>query len=360
MRAPAFWWKPAPTLTARLLWPFGALYGALTAHRMNRAGADCGPPVICIGNFVAGGAGKTPTAIAVAQALLALGHKPVFLSRGYGSEAIAPRLVDRARHKAADVGDEPLLLAAVAPCIVSADKLEGARACVAAGADVIVMDDGLQNPALTKALRIAVVDGAVGVGNGLCVPAGPLRAPLADQWPHVDALVVIGTGAPGEALAQAAEALGKPVLRGVLAPDPGMAMGLAGREVIAFAGIGRPEKFFDTLRALGADVIETEAFPDHHAFTAREIAGLQGRAKRRGAALVTTEKDAVRLGPAAEQLLTLPVRLALENEAGLLGLLVKLRSATPVRPAQTSRDFAPPTPHPSPRGGGEAAGGPPE
>ena len=360
MRAPAFWWKEGPTLTARLLWPIGWVYGALTARRMRRPGADCGPPVICIGNFVAGGAGKTPTAIAVAQALLALGRKPIFLSRGYGSDATAPRLVDPARHKAADVGDEPLLLAAIAPCVVSADKGEGAWACAAAGADVIVMDDGLQNPALTKALRIAVVDGAVGVGNGLCVPAGPLRAPLAAQWPHVDALVVIGQGEPGEALARAAEALGKPVLRGLLAPEPGMAMGLAGREVIAFAGIGRPEKFFDTLRALGADVIETEAFPDHHAFTAREIAGLQGRAKRRGAALVTTEKDAVRLGPAAEQLLTLPVRLALEDEAGLLGLLVKLRSAAPVRPAQTSRDFAPPTPHPSPRGGGEAAGGPPE
>ncbi len=325
MRAPAFWWKKAPTLTARLLSPFGWVYGALTTRRMNRAGDDCGPPVICIGNFVAGGAGKTPTAIAVAQALLAQGRKPFFLSRGYGSTTGAPRLVDRARDKAADVGDEPLLLAAIAPCIVSADKLEGARACAAAGADVIVMDDGLQNPVLIKALRIGVVDGAVGVGNGLCVPAGPLRAPLSAQWPHVDALVVIGQGEPGEALAHAAEALGKPVMRGQLAPEPGMAMGLAGREVIAFAGIGRPEKFFDTLRALGAEVVATEAFPDHHAFTAREIAGLQGRAKRRGAALVTTEKDAVRLGPAAGQLLTLPVRLALEDPTGLMGLLERLR-----------------------------------
>jgi tetraacyldisaccharide 4'-kinase len=326
MRAPAFWWKDEPTPTARLLSPLGAIYGALTARRMNRAGADCGPPVICIGNFVAGGAGKTPTAIAVAQALLGLGRMPIFLSRGYGSAAGAPRLVNRARDKAADVGDEPLLLAGVAPCIVAADKMEGARACAAAGADAIVMDDGLQNPALNKALRIAVVDGAVGVGNGLCVPAGPLRAPLAAQWPHVDALVVIGEGAPGEAIARAAQALGKPVLRGLLAPEPGMAMGLSGREVIAFAGIGRPEKFFDTLRALGAEIIETEAFPDHHAFTAREIAGLQARAKRRGAALVTTEKDAVRLGSAAEQLLTLPVRLALEDEAGLLELLGRLRA----------------------------------
>ena len=326
MRAPAFWWWQAPTLTAHLLSPLGAIYGALTARRMGRPGADCGPPVICIGNFVAGGAGKTPTAIAVAQALLAQGRKPILLSGGYGTSATRPRLVDRARDTALDVGDEPLLLAAIAPCIVAAEKLAGARACVAAGADVIVMDDGLQNPALTKALRIAVVDGAVGVGNGLCVPAGPLRAPLPAQWPHVDALVVIGAGEPGEAVARAAQNLGKPVMRGHLAPDPGMAMGLAGREVIAFAGIGRPEKFFDTLRALGADIIETEAFPDHHAFTPREIAGLQARAKRRGAALVTTEKDAARLGPAAEQLLTLPVRLELEDQAGLMELLGNLRA----------------------------------
>ncbi len=327
MRAPAFWWKEGPTPTARLLWPIGAIYGALTARRMRRAGVACGPPIICVGNFVAGGAGKTPTAIAVAQALLAQGRRPMFLSRGYGSGVSAPRLVDRARDRAADVGDEPLLLAAIAPCIVAADKIAGAQACVAAGAQVIVMDDGLQNPALTKALRIAVVDGAVGVGNGLCVPAGPLRAPLGAQWPHVDALVVIGEGAPGEAIAREAEALGKTVLRGLLAPDPGMAMGLAGREVIAFAGIGRPEKFFDTLRALGADIIETEAFPDHHAFTPREIAGLQARAKRRGAALVTTEKDAMRLGPAADQLLTLPVRLTLAEEAGLIELLGRLSLA---------------------------------
>ena len=326
MRAPAFWWWQAPTLTAHLLSPLGAIYGALTARRMGRPGADCGPPVICIGNFVAGGAGKTPTAIAVAQALLAQGRKPILLSGGYGTSATRPRLVDRARDTALDVGDEPLLLAAIAPCIVAAEKLAGARACVAAGADVIVMDDGLQNPALTKALRIAVVDGAVGVGNGLCVPAGPLRAPLPAQWPHVDALVVIGAGEPGEAVARAAQNLGKPVMRGHLAPDPGMAMGLAGREVIAFAGIGRPEKFFDTLRALGADIIETEAFPDHHAFTPREIAGLQARAKRRGAALVTTEKDAARRGPAAEQMLILPVRLALDNEPTLSGLLATLRA----------------------------------
>ena len=329
MRAPAFWWKRRPTLIARLLWPLGAIYGALTSRRMNRAGEGCGPPVVCIGNFVAGGAGKTPAAIAVAQALLAQGRKPVFLSRGYGSSATLPRLVDRARDTALAVGDEPLLLAAVAPCVVAADKLQGALACAAAGADVIVMDDGLQNPALTKHLRIAVVDGAVGVGNGLCLPAGPLRAPLSAQWGHVDALVVIGVGAPGEAIARAAEALGKPVLRGRLAPDPGMAMGLAGREVIAFAGIGRPEKFFDTLRALGAEIVETEAFPDHHAFSPREIAGLQARAKRRGAALVTTEKDAVRLGPAASQLLTLPVRLALDDEGALLAMLERLRPGTP-------------------------------
>jgi tetraacyldisaccharide 4'-kinase len=324
MRAPAFWWQEGPTLTARALSPLGAIYGALTARRMNQAGEAPPLPIVCIGNFVAGGAGKTPTAIAVAQDLLALGRKPIFLSRGYGSGAAAPRLVDRARDGASAVGDEPLLLAAIAPCIVAADKRQGAGACAAAGGDIIVMDDGLQNPSLRKALRIAVVDGAVGVGNGLCLPAGPLRASLEAQWPHVDALVVIGEGAPGAAMAGAAQAMGKPVLRGLLAPEPGMALGLAGREVLAFAGIGRPEKFFDTLHALGAEIIEAEAFPDHHPFTAREIAGLQARAKRRGAALVTTEKDAMRLGPAASEMLTLPVRLALEDPKSLLALLQRV------------------------------------
>ena len=327
MRAPAFWWKPAPDVTACLLAPFGALYGLVTARRMARPGEGCGIPVICVGNFVAGGAGKTPTAIAIAEVLAAQGHQPAFLTRGYGSSgAGSAHRVDPATDSAAVVGDEPLLLARVAPTIVAADRLEGARTCRQLGANVIVMDDGLQNPTLRKDLRIAVVDGAVGIGNGLCVPAGPLRAPLRRQWAHADALVVIGDGAQGEMIAHEAEGLGKAVLRGRLVPAPGIAAGLAGRDVLAFAAIGRPEKFFDTLRTLGACVVEYESFGDHHPFTSRELAGLKSRAERLGASLVTTEKDAARMGAAAKDVLTLPVRLAFREPDALQGLLQRFRA----------------------------------
>ena len=327
MRAPAFWWKEAPDLHARLLSPLGALYGAITARRMARVGESCGVPVICIGNFVAGGAGKTPTAIAVAEVLAAAGRRPAFLSRGYGGRVTGPpHRVEPAQDTADVVGDEPLLLATCAPTFIAADRIAGARACVAAGADLVVMDDGLQNRRLARNLNIAVVDGAVGIGNGLCLPAGPLRAPLADQWPHVEALLVIGGGAPGEALVRNAQQLGKTVLQGDLVPDPDAVARLAGQRVVAFAGIGRPDKFFDTLRALGADLVEGHPFADHHAFSRHDLASLRAAAARRGAQLVTTQKDAVRLGPGNPDIAALPVRLELRTPAVLAGLLDRLRA----------------------------------
>ena len=327
MRAPGFWWHTSPSAVALALSPFAAIYGAITARRMKQDGMRCGVPVICIGNFVAGGAGKTPTAIAVARLLIGMGRSPAFLSRGYGAEENVARLVDVATDRARDVGDEPILLARVAPTVIAQDRVRGAQLCEETGADVIIMDDGLQNPSLHKDLRIAVVDGGVGIGNGLCIPAGPLRASLQQQLPHVDAVLIIGEGAAGEALALTAQHQNKLVLRAKLAPEPGMAMGLRERDVLAFAGIGRPDKFFDTLREIGAQIVETESFPDHHAFTPREVAGLQSRAKRLGAALVTTEKDAVRLGAAANDLLVLPVTLQLQDETGLAHLLAKLRAS---------------------------------
>jgi tetraacyldisaccharide 4'-kinase len=324
MRAPGFWWRNRPNAAALALSPIGAVYGAITAYRMAQEGVRCGVPVICVGNFVAGGAGKTPTAIAVAQLLIGMGRSPAFLSRGYGRENNLARRVDPQRDLAQDVGDEPLLLAKIAPTIIAQDRVSGAQLCEETGADVIIMDDGLQNPSLHKDLRIAVVDGGVGTGNGLCIPAGPLRASLERQLAHVDAILIIGEGEAGERVAQQAQKAGKSLLRATLAPEPGMAMGLRDRDVLAFAGIGRPDKFFETLRALGAQLVETESFPDHHAFTAREIAGLQSRARRLGAALVTTEKDAVRLGAAADELLVLPVTLKLQDETGLAHLLAHL------------------------------------
>lgn len=332
MRAPAFWWRP-PALAAMLLAPIGWIYGAVTARRMVRAGARAGVPVICVGNFVAGGAGKTPTAIAIAGRLAADGRRPVFLSRGYGGTLAGPIRVDPAVHRAQDCGDEPLLLARAAPTVVARDRLAGARLAATLG-DVIVMDDGLQNPTLHKDVTIAVVDGESGVGNGLCCPAGPLRAPLRDQLRHVDVVIVIGPGQAGDAVARTAGEAGlggKPtrVLRAKLSPDPDAADRLAGRAVLAFAGIGRPEKFWRTLAHIGVRVAACRPFPDHHPYTRTEIESLLHDARRQGLTLVTTEKDWVRVARVTAPddvpaIAVLPVSLAWQDEAGLQSMLAQI------------------------------------
>jgi tetraacyldisaccharide 4'-kinase len=287
---------------------------------MARPGWLAPVPVICVGNFTLGGAGKTPTALAVASLLARSGHRPAFLSRGYGGSLPGPVRVDPDRHGPDEVGDEPLLLARAAPATVSRDRPAGARLAIAEGATCLVMDDGLQNPSLAKTFSLAVVDGEAGAGNWLPFPAGPLRASLAAQWPHVGAVVLIGGGSPGERIAREAGARGIPILRGVLEPDAEAAERLRGRPVLAFAGIGRPEKFFRTLECVGARVVGRRAFPDHHAFTEGEVQGLLREAEAGGLALVTTEKDRVRL-PASFPADTLPVRLALADEAALAHLL---------------------------------------
>jgi tetraacyldisaccharide 4'-kinase len=321
MKAPAFWGAP-PGILAWLLSPLGWLYGRIAAARMARAGTRIDIPVVCVGNFTAGGAGKTPTALWIVAWLQRQGRRPVVLSRGYGGSLGGPLLIDPARHGAADCGDEPLLLARIAPVVVSADRAAGARLAATRG-DVIVMDDGMQNPAIAKDAVIAVVDGGAGVGNGFSLPAGPLRAPLADQLPHASAVLVIGEGLAGEAVAKAARAAGKPVVRGALAPDPAAIARLAGKPLLAFAGIGRPEKFFDTLRDAGLDVRTTRSFADHHAFTLAEAQGLAADAATAGLTLATTEKDAVRWPVPVGPPLTVPVSLSLQpdDEATLAGLL---------------------------------------
>jgi tetraacyldisaccharide 4'-kinase len=270
IRPPRFWSAPDHP-AARLLAPVGAAYGALTAARMDRAGTRAPCPILCLGNFTLGGAGKTPTALALAAMLRDLGAEPAFLSRGYGGRLAGPVRVDPGRHGADAVGDEPLLLARHAPTIVARDRVAGARACAAAGARVVVMDDGLQNPSLAKDLALAVVDAGAGLGNGRPFPAGPLRAPLARQWPHVGGLVLIGEGRAGEDVGTQALARGLPVHRARLVPVAG---DWAGRRAVAFAGIGIPQKFFDTLRAAGAEIAAARAFPDHHRYTAGDLSGL--------------------------------------------------------------------------------------
>jgi tetraacyldisaccharide 4'-kinase len=327
MRAPAFWWHRTPTPLARLLTPASLAYGAIAGRRMSRAGERAPVPVVCIGNFTAGGAGKTPTALMIAALLRSHGHSPAFLTRGYGGRLAGPVPVGPA-HTAAEVGDEPLLLARTAPTVVARHRPAGARLAAQQGASVIVMDDGLQNPSLTKDLSLAVVDGATGLGNRLPLPAGPLRAPLAAQWPRVDAVLVIGSGEAGDAVASEARERGTPVWRGRLRPDPQAAARLSGRRVLAFAGIGRPEKFFETLRECGAQVIATRAFPDHHAFTPGDLASLRAGAVRDDLALVTTEKDAVRLGR-ADDVAVLPVSLELEDESGFAAFVLSRVTSDP-------------------------------
>jgi tetraacyldisaccharide 4'-kinase len=266
---------------------------------MRRRGVTFEIPVITVGAFALGGPGKTPVAEAIVRMLIAAGGQPAILSRGYGSAAArqrAPTFVNVSKHRARDVGDEPLLLARLAPVIVGADRVEAAwQARRAVNPSVLVLDDGLQSRQIEPDLALAVVDGEVGIGNGLCVPAGPLRAPLAAQMRHVDAVVIVGPGERGAEIARSAAAAGKSVFMARLLPKPGEAERFAGKPVVAFAGIGRPQKFFAMLEGIGADIRARHAFPDHHVYTRRDLVKLQAEKHRHGATLVTTEKDLARL-----------------------------------------------------------------
>ena len=289
-----FWWYRRKGALASALAPVGRLYGRLVEARAARVAPYRSLlPVICIGNFTAGGGGKTPTAIAVATMLAELGARPAFLTRGYGGASKGPVLVAKGQ-SAEEVGDEPLLLAEVAPTMVAADRAAGAVALEATEAAVIVMDDGFQNPSLAKDLSLVVVDAAAGIGNGLIMPAGPLRAPLDAQMARASALIVIGDGEKAASLTEAFTAQGKPVLKARTVPRQDRRW-LGVLPVIGFAGIARPEKFFATLRNNGARLIDTRAFPDHHRYRERDARRLLKAAKEQNAMLVTTEKDFVRL-----------------------------------------------------------------
>lgn len=323
MRAPGFWSNPPdrPGWQARALAPVAALWGLGAARRQaGGPGADCGVPVICVGNLVAGGAGKTPTVIALVEMLKAAGRNPFVLSRGYGGSARAPVRVQEGQHGAGDVGDEPLLCAAFAPTVVAVDRVAGAALAVAEGADVIVMDDGFQDPALAKNRSFVVVDAIYGFGNRRLIPAGPLREPVAAGLARADAMIVIGEG-DGPAALAADFGARLPVLSARLDVLP---MGIAWEDqtVFAFAGIARPSKFFDTLRGLGATLAGAVALDDHQPLSPALLARLARDADAAGAQLVTTEKDAVRLPPDwRARVLTLPVRLRFADEGAVQGLL---------------------------------------
>jgi tetraacyldisaccharide 4'-kinase len=319
MKAPSFWWQE-PGAPAAWLAPVATVYGAVAAARLRRIGARAGVPVVCVGNPTLGGSGKTPTALALARLLTDAGKRPYLLSRGYGGRLAGPVTVDFRHHRAEDVGDEPLLLARAAPTIVARYRVAGARAARRAGAGVIVLDDGFQNPSLAKDLSILVVDGRRGIGNGKVFPAGPLRAPFEKQLERAQAMFIIAEGSATATLAQAAGARGLALFHGRLQPDAAALTALAGTRVLAFAGIGDPEKFFTTLSDAGIDVAVRRAFPDHHRFTAAEASALVAEAEQAGLSLVTTEKDFVRfkgrraLAELAARSRALPVVLAIEEE----------------------------------------------
>ena len=317
MREPAFWHRP-PSLISLLLTPLGALYGLVAGQRMQRAGFDAGIPVICVGNYHVGGAGKTPAVLALTNLLRDLGETPVVLSRGYGGRLRGPILVDPARHQAADVGDEPLMLARTVPVVVARDRIGGVALAKSQGATVILMDDGFQNPAIAKDVSLIVIDGDRGLGNGRVFPAGPLRAPLSPQLARTDALIVVGDGSAAAPVAAAIAAQHKPVLSAHLRADQAAVQSLRGKRVLAFAGIGDPDRFFRTLRGCGIEVVAERAFPDHHPFSENEIAALIAEARRNSLMLVTTEKDMVRLRRDREEasdIVAFPVTLEFDDAA---------------------------------------------
>jgi tetraacyldisaccharide 4'-kinase len=291
--APPFWWQKADW-RAWALYPFSAVYAAVARHRLESARRHpIAAPILCVGNFTVGGAGKTPVAIALAREARRQGLKPGFLSRGYGGTVHAPHLVDPETDTPRHVGDEPLILARAAPTVVTPDRREGAELLIAHGCDFIVMDDGFQSAQLRIDYALIVVDARRGVGNGHTIPGGPMRARLVDQMRHADAIVKVGEGTGADAVVRQAARAGRPVFHALIRPRSPTDFGK--RPLLAFAGIGDPEKFFSTLEKMGGRIAIRRAFPDHHFYTDEEARDLIADAKAAGADLVTTEKDAVRL-----------------------------------------------------------------
>lgn len=325
MRAPYFWSagldprsRAAAPLTRALLTPLSLLYLWGLHRKLARAVPEAvAIPVICIGNLTAGGAGKTPVTEAVRNRITSAGLRAASLSRGHGGKLRGPVKVDPALHAAGDVGDEPLLLAASGEAWIGRDRPDAARAMLAAGVEAVVMDDGHQNPSLNKDLSLIVIDAGAPFGNGHVVPKGPLRERVADGLARADAVILMGDGpVPADVTAS-----GKPVLRARLQPDHPPPPG----PLVAFAGIGRPEKFFDSLAAAGGDVVDSVPFGDHHPYTAGDIRYLTRVAADHGARLITTSKDHVRLPPEARaQIEAWPVRAVFEDDAALDAVLAPI------------------------------------
>ena len=335
MREPGFWYA-SPSLASLLLAPIAAIYGAVSGARMVRQGARAAVPVICVGNYHLGGAGKTPTTLRLVKMLRSLGETPFVVSRGYGGSLTGPVRV--ADHSATEVGDEPKMMARHVPVIVARDRVAGAELARSEGASVILLDDGFQNPALEKDASVIVIDALRGLGNGYVFPAGPLRAPLAAQIARTNALIVIGEGNAANDVAQGVVQRGGLVLRASFVPSEDAVARLRGQRVLAFAGIGDPARFFATLRAQGIEVASQRTFADHHPFTTDDIDALAREARVDALTLVTTEKDFARIegNPAlaahAAEIVPFPVTLRVDDEGALENFLKdRLRRARQAR-----------------------------
>jgi len=325
VKAPHFWSagldprsREAAPLTRALLTPLSWIYLWGFHRKLARAAPEpAGVPVICIGNLTAGGAGKTPVSEAIRTRITDLGRRAATLSRGHGGREPGPLKVDPARHTFREAGDEPLLLAATGEAWIGRDRVAAARAMREAGAEVIIMDDGHQNPSLAKDLTFIVIDAGAPFGNGHVIPKGPLREPVASGLARADAVILMGNGpVPAEAVQS-----GKPVLRAHLAATGAAPVG----PLVAFAGIGRPEKFLDSLKAAGGDLHDAVPYADHHPYSPGDLDFLRRLAQRHGARLVTTSKDHVRLPPESRaEVLVFPVKAVFEDPAALDALLAPL------------------------------------
>lgn len=320
MRTPSWWQDDNPV--SMLLTPFALAYGAGARLRQKQEskGETLPVPVLCIGNLVAGGAGKTPTCIAIGEFLKARGIDAFYLSRGYGGAVAGPLRVDPATHDSAQVGDEPLLLARVLPTVVAHERREGARYAIEQGAKLLILDDGFQNPTIRKTLSLLVVDAVNGFGNGRLIPAGPLREPVADGLKRAHGVILIGQGEPPPEVT----ASGLPVLNAEIRPAQGVP-DLHGKRVVAFSGIAYPQKFRSTLAALGAEIIEFHNYPDHYAYCDSDLEMLTRKAATLGATLMTTAKDRVRLSASwKEKVQVLDVTLHFRDRGALERVLAPL------------------------------------
>ena len=312
MKTPKYW--QTHNFISVALSPIGALYALATKVRLKlKKPYEAGVPVICVGNISAGGVGKTPVSMALAEILIAQGKHPFFISRGYGGK-LSGVLVDKAKHTPKDVGDESLILSSVAPCVVCHNRAKAAQIAVQNGADILIMDDGFQNPSLKKDISFLVFNGEIGIGNGLIIPAGPLRESLKSGLKRADAVIFIGDDKHN-----LLSKINKPVLHVAVKEQSPLHQNT---DVVAFAGIGYPKKFYDSLQKCGLTVVNAYDFPDHHFYTKDELKHIIKKASKKGLPIYTTLKDYVKIPPQMQNNFNvLHIKAEFENQNALFKFL---------------------------------------